>query len=1086
MSAHLLLAQKPFIELQIEALVEENCIKRKRVDKFIDEFNTRISEIEELDYDELLDKKFRLPLIGRPNAYAGDYPRGFKFIPPKKISILGGYTTSTAIKGKTYIDLAICMPSKHLEKKDVKNQRYHRKRALYMAQLATLLNGSTGLGLIESIEYQYFRGNFLKPTLLLTPMDAKLKEYAKFQVFVYPDPTDCPIRSSILVPNHGNVAPKWFFENYPIENSDLTDFLNSDSDITPSPFYNSDILSDLEMIANSDMITENVADHKSITEALMLTKIWLLQRDLHYHFSFIISMFVAYLQTKRIVHHNMSSYQIFKTIIKSLTESDWTSEGLSYYDDSKYKIQSFKPHFGVIFLGPSGTLNLCYHITRDLYERLKHEALVAHELLTQNIQEAFDLLFLKKLEFFNKFDAIVHLPQCTKRLPSNLESLKKFMDHGILTPHVCSDQILGVVQRALTDRVTLIQQSSEHLLCKEKRWNLKGIPYDPSKENITFVFGLLLDAEKSLRIIDVGPPADSQEAEEFREFWGPKSQLRLQNGIISETVVWHVDSFSQRRAIIKYILTHALKKLNLNQIVLHYTLLEQSISLSNVLFAWRDEQNTANQATENGKRKRDSADDEKLGFKPIGVGEEVFQKALQSYNELNQVLRGIENMKHSITSIQPVSHHIRASAPFPPMPVSLQAKNKSLKRSKGVTLFPEGFDQAGKILHIEPISILVTLEGSGKWPNEIEALEAAKQAYLIQLAESLKEKSYSIRLATENYLDILHGQFIFRLRVRCPKELALSSQAQAKPEFQRRRLEFEIEPRIHASLDQLYREKIAFGTTCRLVKRWLACQLLSDHLNDLTIDLLVAHLFLNPEPYTEPSSSSVGFRRFLELVAKFDWSQLPLIVNLDDQMKEDEITRVRDSMLEDRRKFPPLVVCTPYDKGISPWTRENPSQESLDLLVMICTKAHQYFNKEILLKFDAKDEFKALFRPNFKIFQLLIKLNSRVVQNFFMSFDPPKNFQLKGREPSVKNPSAFQVMPIVGLNIVDRYVNLLKFTYNDVASFFHDRYGQRVIGITLKPDSELKLHGDISKFIRDVKQLGSKMVDSIVVLKQDR
>lgn len=1071
MSSQLLLAQKPFIELQIDALVEENRIKSKRVDKFIGQFRERINSIKELDYEKILDKKLRLPLIGRPNEFGSDYPKGFKFVPPEDVVIIGGYRTSTAIKDKTYIDLAIPMPSKHLEKKDVKNQRYHRKRALYLAQLAALLNGSIGLGLIEGLEYRYHQGDFLKPLLLITPKDPKLRKCAIFQLFIYPELKSCPLKSSLLVPSHGNIAPKWFFQDYPHANEEQEKFFQGDSESVTSPFYNSDILVDLEIISNSDILSEHVGEYKSINDALMLAKIWLLQRDLNSKFSFIISMLVAYLQTKQIIHQNMSSYQIFKMIIKSLAESTWDTDGLSYFDDFSHKISEFKSSFPIVFLSPSGVLNLCYNITSDLYNRLKHEAQLARDLLSENKIESFDILFLKKLEFFSKFDAIVHLPKCSKRLPMNLNLLKRFMDNGVLTPYVYSDYIMCPIRRALTDRVVLIQQSSEHLSHTDKRWNLKSIPYDPGNEDNTFSFGLLLDPEKSLRILDIGPPADTPEAEDFRKFWDPKSQLRLQNGIISETVVWHVDSFSQRRSIIKYILTHAIKKLNLNQIIVHYTLLEQSISLQNVYFKWANENGTQSSESEKpllGKRKRDQ--DNSDDSKPIGVGEEIFQKVLQSYNELNKFLRSIDNMKYSITSIQPMSHHIRSSATFPPMPVSLQPRIKSLKRTRGVAVFPDNFDETGKILYIEPIDVLVTLEGSGKWPNDFEALEAAKQAYLIQLAEFLREQSYSVKLATETYLDILHGQFVFRIRVRCPKDLTLSSQAQTKQEFQRRRLELEIVPRIHASLDQLYRERIPFGTTCRLIKRWISCQLLTDHLSDLTIDLVVAHLFINPHPYTEPASSSCGFRRFLELVATYDWERTPLIVNLDNQIKQDEITRIKDSMIEDRGKFPPMVICTPYDKEASPWTRSNPSKQSLDLLVRLCTKAHEYFNNEILLKWDVKDECKALFRPNFKIFDMIIKLDPKVVQNFFMSFDPPKGYRLKGKEANGNNPSAFQVMPIVGFSIIEQYTNLLKKKFGNSASFFFDKYGQRVIGVLLKPESEYIQEIDVKNFIRDIKE----------------
>jgi U3 small nucleolar RNA-associated protein 22 len=1077
------LTQKPFIELQIEALVQENRIKSKRAKKFVELLQARVASIKDLNYTKLLSRTFRLPLVGRPNNPTDDdYPKAFKFVPPESIQAIGGYTTRTSLKRTNYIDLVVQVPAKCFEKKDVKNQRYHHKRALYLAQLARLLHGPTGFGLVDKVEYCFHHGDFLKPVIILTPRSPKLKELnILFQIFAVPEP-DFDIKTSLLTPDHGNVAPKWFFAHSLHEyeaTEEISKFMESDSTVSSTPYYNSSILADIEMTANSDIIKEHIRPKTSIAEALLLTKIWLYQRELHQHFSFILSMLLTYLITKQKVHRNMSSYQIFKVIVKTISEQDWTDPGLSFFDDSADKLQSFRTAFPIVFLSPSGNLNLCYNVTKDMYARLKHEAKIAMDIFMSGSPQTFDKLFLRKIDFISKFDVIVHIPKLSKKLPNQIIYFKRLIDFGVISPRLYSDTILDLADRSLTDRVLLVQQNPNDLLVD--RWSTKSIPLDPANDNHKLSLGLLLDAEKSLRVIDIGPDAQSPEAEQFRQFWEPKSQLRLQNGTISETVVWHVDSFSQRRAIIKYILTHALKRANINSVVVHYTLLERFIDLKNVYFTWRDD--VLNQK-ENGdvrlKRKRlDDDDDEELCGRPIGIGEEVYQKVLHSYNEINKVLRSIQDMKHAITSIQPTSHHLRASGVFPPLPVNLQQRNKSLKRRKGVTMFPSDFEQIGRVLFIEPVEILVTLESSGKWPSELEALEAEKLDYLIQLGESLKAKAYSIKFS-EDHLDVLYGQFVFRVRVRCQKELTMITAARGKQELHQRRYEHEILPRIHGALDQLYRQKPAFSLTCRLVKRWLSCHLMTSHINDITLDLIVAHLFLDSQPYTEPASSSCGFKRFLELVATHDWNESPLVVNFDNQLKVDEVNRIRNSMQGERAKYPALVICTPFDRERpSPWTRDQPNEDNLELFVKICSKARSYFVDNILRKPATVEECRALFRPNFRLFDLIVKLDSHVVQTFFMSIDPPKNYKIVGKEPSVKQASAFKVMPIVGMNVVEQFVSVLRGKFDNLAQFYYDRYGQRVIGVIMKADSERLLGGDMNRFIKDIKEVGAKLVESV-------
>lgn len=179
MTSQLELVQKPFIELQIEALVQENSIKPKKVGDFIAKLESRILSVSSLDYNKLLKKKRPiLPLIGRPNASSSDddYPKVLKFIPPEKLIVVGGFKTLTAIKRANHVDLAVPMPSSCLEKKDIKNQRYQQKRALYLAQLGQLLNclSQNEGDPIEKLEFRYHQGDFLKPILLITPRSDKL------------------------------------------------------------------------------------------------------------------------------------------------------------------------------------------------------------------------------------------------------------------------------------------------------------------------------------------------------------------------------------------------------------------------------------------------------------------------------------------------------------------------------------------------------------------------------------------------------------------------------------------------------------------------------------------------------------------------------------------------------------------------------------------------------------------------------------------------------------------------------------------------------------------------------------------------
>ena len=58
------------------------------------------------------------------------------------------------------------------------------------------------------------------------------------------------------------------------------------------------------------------------------------------------------------------------------------------------------------------------------------------------------------------------------------------------------------------------------------------------------------------------------------------------------------------------------------------------------------------------------------------------------------------------------------------------------------------------------------------------------------------------------------------------------------------------------------------------------------------LELVVAHLFLHPAPYSVTASPQTGFLRFLKLLATHDWKTDPLIVNLNGEL-DSEYTELR-------------------------------------------------------------------------------------------------------------------------------------------------------------------------------------------------
>lgn len=84
---------------------------------------------------------------------------------------------------------------------------------------------------------------------------------------------------------------------------------------------------------------------------------------------------------------------------------------------------------------------------------------------------------------------------------------------------------------------------------------------------------------------------------------------------------------------------------------------------------------------------------------------------------------------------------------------------------------------------------------------------------------------------------------------------------------------------------RLYSQQPSFGPACRLAKRWLSAQLLDDtHVSEVVIELLMASIYLMPEPYKLAQMPQVAFLRFLEVVARSHWNTDPVIINFNGEM----------------------------------------------------------------------------------------------------------------------------------------------------------------------------------------------------------
>ncbi|XP_037758365.1 nucleolar protein 6 isoform X1 [Chelonia mydas] len=1009
------------LRLQIEELLKEVKLKEKKkqkIDAFLHEINTLLSAVPETLETDLADqswlpKDVKVPFLQVPSSVKGK----FRFLPPATVTVVGSYLLGTCIKPEINVDLAVTMPRAILQDKDNLNQRYHRKRALYLAHIAQHLSKEKLFG---SVRFTYMNSNHLKPIVLLQPQG---KDEKLVTVRLYACPAPGFFKPSRLYPSKNNVRTAWFLEQgSPGEGAAES----------PTPHYNNSILCDTGLESNLLFLAGAGADFPGMRDGVTLLKVWLHQRELDKGLGclngFMASMLVAYLLAKHKISQGMSGYQVLRSVLQFLATSDLSATGISLSKDSDSSLPTladFHQAFEVVFVDPSGLVNLCADMTASKYKQVQFEAKRSMEVLDDRTVDGFQLLLMTPKPLIRTFDHVFHLKHVSKLQGAckKMQLLNELMDRGGNYVAAALPFVTSLLARGLAGRVLLLT----HSLPQAPQWPISAEP-PKHKDAGHLSFGLLLTPEFATSILEKGPEADRPEAAEFRKFWGEKSELRrFQDGAICEAVVWGAETMCQKRLIPEQIVKHLLW--------LHADIPESSICYTGAVL-------------ESVIR---------VGREPAGTGEEAMVSIVRSYDDLSRKLWNLEGLPLMVTAVQGTHPTLRYTDVFPPTPMKPDySYHMRIKDKESLLPLAEKPCPA----YIAPMKVVCHMEGSGQWPQDKEAIKRVKAAFHLRLAELLSQQHQLLCRPVATHTDVYKDGYVFRLQVAYHREPHILKEVvtpegmlkyRDTEESQQLELETLHLPYLTSSLHGLQQQHPAFSGTCRLAKRWVRAQLLSDSLSDECVDLLAASLFLHPAPFTPPSSPQVGFLRFLHLLTAFDWKNSPLIVNLNADLKDADYTEIRNEFVAARPHLPVMFIATPRDKRSSVWTKERPSTQILQRLLVLALESLRALEEQLTDPLGSQD-VKMVFRPPLDFYDILIHLNAKQIPRHLEGVDRPAKSFSRGMLKS-DAPVKTLVFPVVGYDPVQCYLQELREAFGDLALFFYDSHGGEVIGVLWKPSS---------------------------------
>ncbi|CAG7831450.1 unnamed protein product [Allacma fusca] len=954
---------------------------------------------------------------------------------PGDVSLVGSWSFNAAVMKVSAVDLIVEVPKECLHKSDLLNHKYHIKRALYLAYLAQKLTECE----YDELYYSCPDGNPLKPVL-----DIRVDEDIRVRLHLVP-PKDL-FKLVRLSPDKNNLR----FNSY----YGLEELSETESASQPTPSYNSSIAVDILLKCIDEAISLKISNCQAIKEAIVLLKIWMQQRYINTGYgsfsSCMINMFTCYLIEKGELHPSMSPFQLFRSILTNLTSSGWDEQGISLCDNED-ALNLWKKHSDVVFVDATGTLNFAGQLSKLTYHRIQKDAQETLSALGTSSLLSFQSVFMKKLPFVYNFDHVlqVNLLEFNKKIESREDFKWKILNHSGHPYPVAVSLIGSLVENCLKTRSQLIDVEVSNV----KPWKYNEQPSYQRKSGLFVRFGIILRKEVAQKQVEKCESDDPDHVQKFKEFWGEISELRrFRDGSISESVVFANNKF---------------------RLESHF----EPEFLSNEI--------NDPSSKPSGKRKKSVA--KGIAEAAKVTVEDITNEASASVDKLTKILRQLEGVPLAITSVQGISPVLRYSNPFPTPPQrfissdlliyhSSQIKSSALLKvpgKKGKT----GVISVNKVAKlVEPVCIIVQLESTGKWPDNVNAIERLKCALLINIGQSLKSQFDLTVLAAPNYLDVLMDGFVFRIRLFYMRELMLLKEIKdtdgvIKLKDNANVQELEKEgihlPKLTSTLHAFKHQFEPFGKVCRLAKRWLASHLmLSSSFNFQTksdagstfteeaVELLVASTFVNYKPYLQPpNEAQTGFLRFLDLLANTDWKITPIIVNFNQSLLAEEVQSIEESFHRRRELFPCLFIATPHDKSISIWTKNLP-KIILKRTGILAQSALKHATSQLLLSFTTSKELQEtcvkIFSSPMDHFDVIIWLkkhmNAKSFQNIHTS--PVPRLEFKKYKKCLN-----EFIPIVSFDPVGLYVQELRESFGHLAMFFYDSCGGNCVSVVWKLDA---------------------------------
>jgi U3 small nucleolar RNA-associated protein 22 len=334
-----------------------------------------------------------------------------------------------------------------------------------------------------------------------------------------------------------------------------------------------------------------------------------------------------------------------------------------------------------------------------------------------------------------------------------------------------------------------------------------------------------------------------------------------------------------------------------------------------------------------------------------------FKGAMMAFDQLVKGLKALDDeLPLSLVNVSPVSEYLRYTSVFNPAALS----------TRSAASMPECWR------YFPVMEIVLEFEKSGRWPDDLRAIQKIKLALFEQVARLLMSSKGNFKatvvvgdgvrhsdIQDQSRLEIVTAEgWAFSARIWHDREATLLDRIiNDKPRFpmtlqtpdegqgRERQEALEVRelytrrfihaPRHHRVITSLCHRFTAYAGTVRLVKRWLASHwLLHGHISEEAVEVICAAFFIGDgrvpaaeivkeEAATVPGTRERGFAAVVEFLKDWKWEEwlfVPLYDSVENGGLHDDGTTATP-----RAKLGVWSVGTQEDETGQAWTSSGPN-----------------------------------------------------------------------------------------------------------------------------------------------------------------